>query len=317
MDAIRTTDAPAGPVGFIGDLDDPWISAIADAMAMSRPVHRLDCTGYLPERPFEQVPPPRAIVIHRHKLSPRDADRIADWRARAGEAAPRLVLCISPYVRYAELEPWTGLVDLVVSEATAADVLPGRMVRLIDGGGRSRPRPGTATVRIEVAGGDDELCRALRDACGAAGYAVEAVDDQEIGGIPGPRRRQRSAPAAARVLTIWELPVLEAAWAQRLEWRARRTGPVIALAGFADRAVVARTRVAGAVACLELPCDLDDLVDAVDRAVTMTPPESWPIPARVEPPHVLPPRRNARRDRSLVAPSTWSDGGPLPRIPPQ
>ncbi len=142
MDAIRTTNASASPVGFIGDLDDPWISAIADAISTSRPVHRLDCTGYLPERPFEQVPTPRAIVIHRHKLSPRDAERIAEWRTRAGEAAPRLIVCISPYVRYAELEPWTGLVDLVVSEATAADVLPGRIVRLIDGGSRSRPPAG-------------------------------------------------------------------------------------------------------------------------------------------------------------------------------
>jgi CheY-like chemotaxis protein len=317
MDAIRTTDAPAGPVGFIGDLDDPWIAAIADAISTSRTVHRLDCTGLLPEHLFEKLPPPRAIVIHRHKLSPRDADRIAEWRARAGEATPRLVLCISPYVRYAELEPWTGLVDMVVSEATAADVLPGRLVRLIDGGARSRPGPGTLPVRIEVAGGDGELCRALRDACGAAGYPVEAVDDQEIGGIPGPRRRKRSASAAIRVLTIWELPVLEAAWGQRLEWRARRTGPVIALAGFADRAVVARARGSGAVACLELPCDLDDLVDAVDRAVSTTPPESWPIPTRVEPPHVLPPRRNARRQRSLVAPSPWPDRGPLPTIPSQ
>jgi DNA-binding NarL/FixJ family response regulator len=111
--------------------------------------------------------------------------------------------------------------------------------------------------------------------------------------------------------------VLEAGWAQRLEWRARRTGPVIALAGFADRAVVARARGAGAVACLELPCDLDDLVDAVDRTVTLATPESWPIPARVEPPHELPPRRKASRHRSLVAPPTWPDGGPLPRIPSQ
>ena len=54
---------------------------------------------------------------------------------------------------------------------------------------------------------------------------------------------------------------------------------MIALAGFADRAIVARAREAGAVACLELPCDLDDLVDAVDRAVVATPPDSLADPA--------------------------------------
>ena len=72
-------------------------------------------------------------MVHRHKLTPRDAERIEAWRARGGEAGLRVVLCISPYVRYAELERWSGLVDLVVSEATAADVLPGRIGRLIDG----------------------------------------------------------------------------------------------------------------------------------------------------------------------------------------
>jgi hypothetical protein len=308
-------DASPGAIGFIGDLDDPWIAAIADALSTARVVHRLDCAGSLPDRPFEQVQPPRAIVVHRHKLSVRDAERLDEWRARGGEAAPRLVLCISPYVRYAELERWSGLVDFVVSEATAADVLPGRLVRFIDGVDRSRPRPGAWPVRIEVAGGDDELCRALVDACVAAGYVVEAIDDREIGGIPGARPRQRPVSASARVLTIWEVPMLEAAWGQRLEWRARRTGPVIALAGFADRAVVARAKGAGAVACLELPCDLDDLVGAVDRAVIMTPSESWPMPARAEPPHVLPPRRKTPRIGSMVASSPWPDRGPLPTIP--
>ena len=185
---------------------------------------------------------------------------------------------------------WSGLVDLVVSEATAADVLPGRIRPADRRSGRSRPRPGTSPVRIEVAGGDDELCRALRRCLRGGRLSAEAVDDQEIGGIPGPRRRRRSASAAARVLTIWEVPVLEAG-----------LGPATRVARPPDRPgdCTGRFRRSrgrrpgqgrGAVACLELPCDLDDLVDAVDRAVTMTPPESWPIPARVEPPHVLPPR---------------------------
>ena len=73
------------------------------------------------------------------------------------------------------------------------------------------------------------------------------------------------------MLTIWEIPVLEPGWASA--WNGARFGPdrSIALAGFADRAVVARARAGGAVACLELPCDLDDLIDAVDRAVRSTP----------------------------------------------
>jgi hypothetical protein len=160
------------------------------------------------------------------------------------------------------------------------------------------------------------LCRALVDACIQAGYAARQVDDQEIGGNTQPRPRDRSVAATERVLTIWEMPVLEPGWAQRLEWRARRAGPVIGLAGFADRAIVARARGAGAVACLELPCDLDDLVDAVDRVVSSTPLDAWPIPPRIEPAHILPPpRRNTRRHVSMVAASPWPERGPLPTIP--
>ena len=176
--------------------------------------------------------------------------------------------------------------------------------------GPSRRRSGSRWPAATI-----ELCRALADAFGAAGYRAEAIDDQEIGGLlrAGIDRR----PVTERVLTIWEIPVLEPGWAERLEWRATRTGPVIVLAGFADRAIVARARAAGAVACLELPCDIDDLIDTVNRAVRSTDLESWPVPPRAEPPHGLPPRPHRRADRpgSSAASSPWSERGPLPRIP--
>ena len=163
-------------------------------------------------------------------------------------------------------------------------------------------RPADRAVRIEVAGGDDELSSRPGDAC------VRGRLRRQDGGRSGDRRQCRLArsgptadPAGERVLTIWEVPVLEAGWARRLEWRARRTGPVIALAGFRGSRGRDPRREAGAVACLELPCDLDDLIDAVDRVVGATPPDSWPIPARAEPPHVLPPRV-----ATPVATAAWS-----------
>ncbi len=326
MDGSRSPDISPEPVGFIGELDDPWIAAVADAIAAGRTVHRLDCAGALPERPFaEASPPPRTVVIHRHHLTDGDAAQLDAWRARSRETRLRLVLCVSPYVRYAELERWSPLVDMVVSEAIAAEVLPGRLARWLDGSARigTRTRAQISSFRIEIAGGDGELGRALVEACRAAGYSAQDVDDAEIGGLPGPAsKRDRSAPSSSRILTVWEVPVLEPVWPQRLEWRVARTGPVIALAGFADRDVVARAHKAGAVACLELPCDTDDLVDAVDRAVALTPAEAWPIPPRLELPHAFPPpRRKARQPRRhpqhgmAVAPSTWSDRGAGPTIP--
>jgi hypothetical protein len=239
------------------------------------------------------------------------------WRAHADVPAPQLILSISPFFRYEELERCSSLVDLVVSEAVAGTVLPGRLARRLDGYHRRRPPSGRIACRIEVAGGEGELCRALVDACARAGYAARAVNDQEIGGGPTAREPDGRRPAGERVLTIWEVPVLESGWARRLEWRAHRTGPVIALAGFADRSVVTLAGEAGAVDCLELPCDLDDLVDVVDRIVGLTLPDSWPIPARVESPHRLPPpRRNPRRHRLLVAPPRWPEAEVPPIISP-
>jgi hypothetical protein len=317
MDASRSNDASPCAVGFIGDLDDPWIAAIAGAASKGRPVDRVSCAGTLPDWPFEPSRLPRAVIIHRHALSATDADRLKEWRARLRETTCDFILCVSPYVRYEELERRSDLVDLVISEAIAADVLPGRLARRLDGSGRRLPSPGSPAFRIEVAGGNDELCRALVDACAQAGFAARTIQEQEIGGKPLPQPGDRSTPASERVLTIWEVPVLEQGWPQRLEWRARRYGPVIAVGGFADRTIVARAREAGAVACLDLPFDVDDLVDAVDRVVSDTPPDSWSIPARVEAPHVVPPpRRIPRRQGSLANSSTWPDRGPLPRIPP-
>ncbi len=314
MDAARSADVSPVNVGFIGDLDDPWIAAIADAVAQGRAVHRLNVAGTLPEHPFDRTSTPRVVVVHRHHLTDRDAARLETWPARGRDEGLRLVLCISPYARYAELERWSALVDMVVSEAIAAEVLPGRLARWLDGAARTRSHPPGPSVRIEVAGGDGELGRALVEACRSAGYIAQDIDESEVGGTPGPAgRRGRPAPAGQRVLTVWEVPVLEPGWAQRLEWRAARTGPVIALAGFADRAVVARAHEAGAAACLELPCDVNDLIAAVDRVIDTTPADSWPVPGRAEPPHILPPpRRKARQSQPrgmTVAPSTWPDRG--------
>ncbi|MGP0062338.1 MAG: hypothetical protein ACLQGP_01885 [Isosphaeraceae bacterium] len=309
-------DASQSPIWFIGDLSDPWILAIAESIARDRTIHRLDCPGSLPSNPFDRTHPPRLIVVHRCHLGLEDIQRLMDWRAPQGTTSvPAMFLCVSPYVRYVELERVSRLVDLVVSEAMAAEVLPRHVRRLVDEAERQADRPASVSFRIEVACGTDHLGRALLEAIGAAGYRAEAIDDHEIGGII--RVRNRPGPATERVLTIWEIPVLEPGWAERLEWRALRTGPVIALAGFADRAIVVRARAGGASACLELPCDLDDLIDAIDHVVRTTDPESWPVPPRAEPAHALPPHshRNARRRGHPTNSAPWSDRGPLSRIP--
>jgi hypothetical protein len=309
-------DGAERPIWFLGDLDDPWVVSIAAALPDSAGIHRLHCPGDLPECPCDGARPPRVIVLHRNHLTRQDAQRLAGWRDTQGaRPLPALILCVSPYVRYEELERWSRLVDLVLWEATAADVLPGHIGRLRDEGqGCRRSAVDPAAVRIEVAGGELELCQALVEACRAAGYRAEAIDDRQMG--ESPRSRTAAGSANHRVVTIWEVPVLEPGWADRLELRARQTGPVIALAGFADRAILASARASGAAACLDLPSNLDDLLDVIERTVRSTPADAWPVPARLEPPHPLPPPRHRAARRANHPPAAlWPDRGPLPRIP--
>src|SRR5262249_39293641 len=149
--------------------------SIAEALARCGAIHRWDCPEELPERPFDPLCPPRVLVIHRHRLAAGDADRLVRRRDRVGDrSTPGVMLCVSPYVRYDELERWSRLVDFVAWEATAAETLPRRVADLIAGPARERPGPEikSAVVRIEVAAGDLELRQALVEACQAAGHRV-------------------------------------------------------------------------------------------------------------------------------------------------
>jgi hypothetical protein len=121
-----------------------------------------------------------------------------------------------------------------------------------------------------------ELRSVLAEACEAAGFAAEPVRDW--------------SEASPRGLALWDVPVLEPGWPDQLARRSR-LGPVVALIGFPDRALVTEARAQGASACLELPCGLGDLAGVLDRLV----------PGRGEPPHDVPPppaalgRRRAAR----------------------
>ena len=273
-------------VWFVGDLDDPWVASLADALpAGSR---RFACPGDLPEEWLETDPRsgPRVVVLHRARLTPTDADRLARLRAR-GTPAPRVVLCVGPHVRHAELERWStrGILDAVVPEATAGDTIA-RHVEAVDvdlalalaarGGGASS-RPAEARPRIAVVGTNAELRRTLVDACSALGFAAEPAGDWSEA-IP-------NAPA------IWDVPVLETDWPRALARRAK-LGPTVVLLGFADRALVGQARAHGASACLELPYDVLDLGYVLDRlAVT-----------RAEPGHVVPPPPRSAGRRASPAP---------------
>ena len=302
----------SGPaIWFIGDLDDPWVVAIADALPTAGGLLRVDCRGELPAVPSDPAPVPRLIVVHRQRLVPGDAERFKEWRARAASDSPALILCVGPYTRYEELERYSGLVDLVLSEATAADVLPRHVSRLLDGRPSRSPRSEAGTMRVLVASANGELGRVVAEACTAAGFRAEEVEDHVVGSRPS-GRSSSSAPSEV-ILTIWDVPLLEA-WPERLERHALATGPLIALMGFADRNSVALARSKGAFACLELPLNLDDLIDALDRFSRLPALDPEAPGARAEPAHRLPPRlrRPGRARTGRTQESEW----PPPVRPP-
>jgi hypothetical protein len=312
----RSMDGSAAAIWFVGDLSDPWVATIADALPASHGIVRIDSAGELPPgRTLDLDPKPRLIVVHRRTLAPRDADWLKEWRPQGGGASsPALVLCVGPYVRYEELERYSGLVDLVLSEATAADVLPRHVARLLEGrAGRTPRAENDPAVRVLVASSSTELCRTIAEACAAAGYRIEQGDD-EIVSNRSPSSNEQSHTGEL-CLTIWDVPVLEA-WTERLERHARHTGPVVALMGFPDRNMVAQAKSKGAIACLELPLNLDDLVDVIDRFTQTLVHDGRSTPARAEAPHILPPRpRRGLADRHAPAsPKEWPSSEAIPRM---
>ena len=239
-------------IWFAGDLSDPVAGEIAGALPRAR-TRRLDCPAELP-RPWPMVGEhaPRVVVVHRAHLGETDAGRLARLNRRLGPKRI-IILCVGPYVRYAEIERWLAWVDLILPEAAAVATIARRVA---DAEGRRPPGPSgdrsmVATGRtVGVASTNSELRSTWGAILQAGGYAVV--------GACGPESLPDRLPA------VWDVPILEPNWAERLKARAE-VGPLVAAIGFLDRETRALALAAGASACLDLPADLADLILAVDR----------------------------------------------------
>lgn len=245
---------------FAGDLGDPWVVAIADALP--RDTFRLDCPADLPETWPIDRPTPEVLVLHRSTLSPIDAQRVTRLKSRA-DRTPRVVLCVGPHARYVDVERWSRLVDVLLPEATAGESVARHALEIA----RAARPPGLPSPRVAVISANHEWRATLTDAARLGGFVVEPVS--------------RPLEAPPGVAVAWDVPVLEADWPDRLASLAT-FGPVIALLGFADRATVTLARARGASACLDMPCDIGDFLAALDRVATFRrdPPHSAPPPPR-------------------------------------
>ena len=202
-------DPTARRIWFVGDLDDPWVADIADSLSELDPIHYESQAEAIPEQPFDAAAPAHVLILHRSRLTPADVARLQELHRKLGaDLWPRIVLCVSPYVRYAELEACANLVDLILPEATARETLPRELDRLLGRASASRPDVASDAIAVEVVSTNYEVRNLLREACRRAGY--HASDSPDL-----------QAPAD---LTVWDVPILEPRWTEQLERRSR-TGP--------------------------------------------------------------------------------------------
>ncbi len=254
----------APEVWFVGDLDDPWVVAISESLPSG--TKRIHGPGDLPDSVFGDA---EILVLHRQVLTRHDSDRLRRFRAVSGSAT-RILLCHGPHVRYEDIGRWSEFVDGAIPEATAVHTLA-RHVRAALGEPSPltsrRPSGANPKLGIAVVSANFALRQTLADAVKLLGFRSSLARDFSSGPPPG--------------VAIWDVPWLEPDWSREIARRAER-GPLIALLGFADRALVAEAHAQGAVACLELPLDLADLASVLDRVIY----ESGLL---MQPAHVVPP----------------------------
>ena len=143
-------EGPDRAIWFAGDLDDPWVLAIAEALP--RETLRLACPDDLPESWPIDRPTPFAVVLHRSNLTATDAQRLVRLKARA-DRSPRVVLCVGPQARHVDVERWSRLVDVVIPEATASETVARHALaieRRLIRSGSLRPKISVVSTNYEL-----------------------------------------------------------------------------------------------------------------------------------------------------------------------
>jgi hypothetical protein len=280
---------------FAGALDDPWVGLIVASITNVAAVRTVDVKGPIPVRLSGDDERLRTVIIHRSRLSQIDLSRIEGYRQEnRSKLNLEIILCYSPYVRYAELERCSQAVNLLIPEASAFDILPLHLGRNLDRSAATPDLSHRKSTQVEVITTNHALRATLLEICLGAGFGALDSSDSAFTLHSLRSSRARAGAVLSRndwrhpVVTLWDVPVLEAGWPELIEHRSR-LGPVIAMLGFADRATVGLARARGAAACLDLPFNVVDLVDVLDRVSrTLLDEREPPAPARLESPHIVP-----------------------------
>ncbi len=284
---------------FAGDLSDRLVAAILSAID-DDPAATVAYDWPEGERLPDDFPNQsitndalRHIVIHRRSLGQAELSVLAQLRRAIdrSDTKPRLELVAGDLVRYADLQIAAPLVDRIVPEAVSPEVYAAKSLQ---------SEPGTSgCVPVGILTTNRPLAETLREACESFGYRAAILSGWSDPAVP------------RRALLVWDVPLLSDRWEVRLRDQSRLR-PILTLLGLADRGIVDRARGAGAVACLDLPFEFEDLRDTLARHAVMT---ATQAPAIVPPQHVRPasedrqPRDFARNLRTDEAHRNRHDTG--------
>ncbi len=236
-------------IAMVGDPADEVFVSLVSAIPQ-----RVDCyksVAELAESRTEAEQRLDCIVLHLPFPSQADFKAILDVAPREA-FRPRVILCTSPLARYRQLELWAGACHAILSDTTAGEVI----WRYVGGRGHSRvsvegPQSfARRRRRVAVVSSDFELRVMIADICQRAGYAACPVASWN--------------EATAGSLAVWDVPVLDESWRTILRRESHRRR-ILALAGFCDRALVRQLKQHGALACLDLPTQTDDIAWVLDR----------------------------------------------------
>jgi hypothetical protein len=270
-------DATERSTWFIGDLGDPWVRDLAEALPPA--TARWHCSGGLPQVWPHACKSARVIVVHRSTLTESDLRQVGVLRVPGG---PRVILIAGAYAASVELVRWSRHVDLILGDATASATIHRHLGNLA-----TPAAPGPAR-QLAVISADFEVRRTLVELVESTGAeAIACRDWLEV--PPG-------LPA------LWDTPTLEPGWSDELA-RQSAGRRVVCMLAFADRTTVREARRRGASACLDWPCDPADLAWVLAQALerpTVQRTIAATIPGRGDGPEALVPPAPASARRSQL-----------------
>lgn len=205
------------------------------------------------------------LLIHRRNIGPSEIQTISAIRQRlegSGPRRPRIELVLGDLARYSDVQTLAAMSDRITPEGIITEVLPFRLQRLRNQVPRSVS--GNFPSKVGLLSQNRSLMEMLAEWIQFIGHQPVIVN-----GWSDPRISRSG-------LMIWDVPLLNSRWETELLNQTKRR-PVITLMGMATRDLTEQARAAGAIGCLDLPFESDDLIDMIHHGLTFSDRHTGPV----------------------------------------